>query len=254
MSVAAAGPARGRARRLAARRSSGRCSRCGCSPTRGDRHARRPLDTTATRRRRTTTASASATTRSSSSSAATAARARADLRPAAPARPRGLHLGQRCRRRRRRRAARDGPCAALAAHQAGARSSTGPATFLNEAVGQLADAVHRAGPRRHSRPSPGRRRGGRKVAREPGLGRAEARQARRAGRRARQPEFTARHAAAARVALRPQRAPAARRPGRSSPSSSSTPPSPPARPSARFAYLFPTRGSGTGRLRSSRCG
>ena len=94
-----------------------------------DRHARRPRHATLQGRPSATT-SASATTRSSCSCARPLA-ARAHLRPRAPARPGGLHLGQRAARGDRRAAGANGPCARLAKNKP-VQVVYGPGTFINE--------------------------------------------------------------------------------------------------------------------------
>ena len=67
--------------------------------------------------------------------------ARADRRPGASHRAGGLHLAARARRRDPARR-RSGPCAQLRANPRPVKVVYGPGTFINESVGQIADAVH----------------------------------------------------------------------------------------------------------------
>ena len=106
-----------------------------------------------------TTTSSSATTPSTCSCAGRSTAARADLRPRAPARARGLPVGQRAGRRHAARRRR-GPVRAARARPSRPRSSSGPGTFINESVRQIQRRDRP--PRSRRRKAAGARRRGRR--------------------------------------------------------------------------------------------
>ena len=148
-----------------------------------------------------------------------------------------------CPRARAARRARRARARGSRATQAGARSSSGPGTFLNESVAPDRGPVQRADARQTARAQAAGRRGASALARAQGSSAAEAQAARRAGRAS---SSNAEVLTATRCSSRcgtgwhrsRRRSSTTRA---SSRGSCSTPSRPPGTPKARFAYIFPAK-------------